>query len=92
MKQIQFIQITPQQLQEAIIDGVKTQLDDLKKNFQPKEPNEYLTRQEVAEMLKIDLSTVHNWSKNGKLNPYGIGNRVYYKRDEVEKAIVQLNK
>ena len=92
MSQIQFIQITPQQLQDAIIEGVKTQLNELKSNFQPKEPNEYLTRQEVAKMLKIDLSTIHNWCKKGKLNPYGIGNRVYFKRDEVENAIVQLNR
>lgn len=92
MKQIQFIQITPQQLQDAIIEGVKTQLDNLKKDFQPKEPTEYLTRQDVSELLKIDLGTVHNWSKNGKLNPYGIGNRIYFKRKEVEKAIIQINK
>lgn len=92
MQQIQFIQITPQQLQDAIIEGMKTQLNELKSNFQPKVPNEYLTRQEVSKMLKIDLSTIHNWCKKGKLNPYGIGNRVYFKRDEVENAIVQLNK
>ena len=34
MEKIQFIQITPEQLQDAIIDGVKTQLDDLKSHFQ----------------------------------------------------------
>jgi excisionase family DNA binding protein len=58
-------------------------MDDLKKHFQPKESNEYLTRSEVAEMLKINLSTVHNWTKNGKLISYGIGGRVYFKRAEL---------
>lgn len=91
-KNIQFIQITPEQLKESIIDGVKNVLDDLKQNFQPKEPTEFLTRSEVSKLLKIDLSTVHNWTKKGKLNPYGIGNRIYYKRSEIEKSLVKLNK
>ena len=92
METVQFIQVTPEQLQNAIIEGVKTQLQDLKKHFQPKEPNEYLTRVEVAEMLKIDLSSVHNWTKKGILISYQIGGRVYYKRAEVENAIVELKK
>ena len=91
MKTLQLIGITPEQLQEAIIEGVRAQLDELKNNFQPKSPTEYLTRDEVSKLLKIDLSTVHNWSKRGKLIPYGIGTRVYYKRSEVESAIKPLN-
>lgn len=91
MKSIQLIELTPEQLQTAIIDGVKTQLNELKKSFQPKEPTEYLTRSEVAELLKIDLSTVHNWTRKGRLTSYGIGSRIYYKRKEVENAIVKLN-
>ena len=92
MQTVQFIQVTPEQLQNAIIEGVKTQLQDFKKHFQPKEPNEYLTRVEVAEMLKIDLSSVHNWTKKGILTSYQIGGRVYYKRLEIENAIVELKK
>ncbi len=92
METVQFIQTTPQQLEEAIVKGVKTHLDDLKKNFQPKEPTEYLTRQETADLLKVDLSTIHNYTKQGKLQSFGIGSRVYYKRVGVENAIVQLNK
>jgi hypothetical protein len=90
MESIQFIAITPEELKTEILQGVKNQLDQLKKDFQPKEPTEYLTRNEVAEMLKIDLSSVHNWTKKGKLKPYGIGSRVYYKRVEVEQALIEL--
>ncbi|MDO6491776.1 MULTISPECIES: helix-turn-helix domain-containing protein [unclassified Cellulophaga] len=90
MQQIQFVQVTPEQLQNAIIEGVKTQLQDLKKHFEPKSPNVYLTRLEVAEMLKINISSVHNWTKKGVLTAYQISGRVYYLRDEVEKAIVKL--
>ena len=81
---------TPEQLQEAILRGVKQELEELKKQYQPKQPEEYLSRAEVAELLKVDISTVHNWGKAGKLKRHGLGNRVYYKRSEVEQAIVEL--
>lgn len=90
MQQVQFIQVTPEQLQTAIILGVKEQLNELKELFQPKQPTEYLTRNEVKELLHIDLSTVHNWTKKNKLKAYGIGNRIYYKRHEVEQAIIPI--
>lgn len=90
MSTLQFIQITPEQLLEAIIAGVKLQLETLKKDFKPQEPEEYLTRHEVAKLLKCDISTIHNWTTKGKLKPYGIGNRVYYKRVEIERCLIPL--
>ncbi|WP_309608437.1 helix-turn-helix domain-containing protein [Flavobacterium sp.] len=90
MSTLQFIQITPEQLLEAIIAGVKLQLETLKKDFKPQEPEEYLTRHEVAKLLKCDISTIHNWTAKGKLKPYGIGNRVYYKRVEIEQCLIPL--
>ena len=90
MSTLQFIQITPEQLLEAIIAGVKLQLETLKKDFKPQEPEEYLTRHEVAKLLKCDISTIHNWTTKGKLKPYGIGNRVYYKRVEIEQCLIPL--
>ncbi|PQJ83022.1 helix-turn-helix domain-containing protein [Polaribacter glomeratus] len=74
------------------IEYIKQELTNLKKHFQPKEPNEYLTRLEVSKLLKIDLSSVHNWTKKGLLQSYQIGGRVYYKLKEVESSIVKLNK
>jgi hypothetical protein len=59
-------------------------LKELKDNFQIKEPEEYLTRQDVATMFQIDLSTVHNWTKKGVLKPYYKGNKVYYLKTEVK--------
>ncbi len=90
-EQVQFISVTPEQLQNAIITGVKIQLEKLKKDFQPKEPAEFMTRNEVRDLLQCNLSTVHNLTKRGKLKAYGIGARVYYKRLEVEQAIKPLN-
>lgn len=91
MSQIQFISITPQQLQEEIQRGIKRELDIFLEHFKPKQPNEYLTRQEVAELFKVDISTIHNWCKSGKLKPYGLGARVYFLRADVDNCLIPLN-
>lgn len=92
MSQIQLIQITPEELQNQILKGIDTRLEKLSKNFQPKEPTKFLGRHDVAEMLNVGITTVHNWTVSGFLKSYGIGRRVYYKREEVEAAIVELQK
>ncbi|WBX73388.1 helix-turn-helix domain-containing protein [Tenacibaculum pacificus] len=89
-KQVQLIQITAEQLQNKIIKGVAEQLQELEKSFQPKEPTEYLSRNDVATMLQVNLSTLFNWNKQKILQPYQIGGRVYYKRSEIEKAVVKV--
>ena len=91
MKAIQFINSSPEEVSKKVTDSVNKTLDEFKKHFQPKEPKEYLTRTEVAKLLKIDLSTLWAWTKKGKLNAYGIGNRVYYLRKDIEDALIPLN-
>ncbi len=91
MESLQFIGTSPDVIVRKILTGVDERLNDLKDQFQPKEPEEYLTRKQVSELLQVDLSTLHRWTKCGKLIAYGIGNRVYYKRTEVEQALLTQN-
>lgn len=77
-------------LKQEILAEIKPLFEDLKKSYQPKLPSENLTRKETCKILKINLSTLWVWTKKGKLKSYGIGNRVYYKRSEIEAAIVEL--
>lgn len=88
---VQFIQYTPEQLQSEITNAVKIQLEEFLKHFKPIQPAEYLTRQQVAKMFDVDLSTVHNWCKNGKLKPLGLGSRVYFLRSDIEACLIPLN-
>lgn len=91
MAQVQFISTTPDQLQSEINAGVKIILEDFLKNFKPKQPNEYLTRRQLADMFGVDLSTIHNWNKSKRLNPLGLGSRIYYLRSEIEASLIPLN-
>lgn len=91
MKAVQFIQTTPEDLKSDILEGVDKRIAELKEHFQPKEPTELMTRKEVTKFLNINLSTLYHWTNKGMLQAYGIGNRVYYKRQEVEQAIIAIN-
>lgn len=90
MQTVQFVSCSPEQLQNAITENVRGQLEELKKSFQPKTPEEYLTRKETAELLKINLSTLYLWTKKGVLQSVGCQGKVYYKRSEVESALIEL--
>jgi hypothetical protein len=90
MTQIQLVGITPDALADLIDRRLNKRFNDVTKYLQPKEPTVYLTRKEVATLLSVDLSSVHNMSVKGILQKYQISGRVLYKRAEVENAIVKL--
>ena len=73
------------------LEELKNQLENLKQVFSTKTPTEFLSRRDVAILLDTNLQTVNNWTKEGKLKLYGIGGRRYYKRNEVEQALIKLN-
>ncbi|TYT28258.1 helix-turn-helix domain-containing protein [Elizabethkingia anophelis] len=92
MSIIQFIEIKPADLIAELKNSLIPELTaQLSAQFQPIQPTEYLTRLDVCKLLKIDLSTLHRWRKDKKIPSYGFGNRVYFKRNEVEH-IINLNK
>lgn len=88
---IQFVATSPQDLKNEITSDVKVILDDFLKNFKPIQPAEYLTRKQVAKMFDVDISTVHNWCKSRKLQPLGMGSRVYFLRTDIEASLIPLN-
>jgi excisionase family DNA binding protein len=84
--------ITPQQLRENILADVRTELKEIILNFQPKKQPEYLTRKEVAKILKVSLVTLSDWNKKGVLKPYRLGNLIRYKTTEIEESLIAINK
>ena len=90
MNAIQITQFTPNELKSLLMEGVQQVVNQIREEFQPKTPTQYLTRKQVAKMLDINLTTLNNWTNRGALTSYGIQGRVYYKRDEVERAFIEL--
>lgn len=88
MSTIQFIGTNPTELITELKNSLIPELtEQLSAQFQPKQPTEFLSRSEVCKLLKIDLSTLHRWRKDKTIPSYGMGNRVYFKRSEVEQII-----
>ena len=84
--------ISPEELKNEILSGVQKQLERFSQNFKPKEPTVWLSRKEVSELLGISFITIHDWGKKGILKPYKMGNRVRFKRSDIEQTLQQSNK
>lgn len=91
-KVTQVFGITPSELKQDIINDVRAELKTIAQNFQPIKPPEYLTRKEVADILKVSLVTLTDWNKKGILKPYRLGNLIRYKTNEIDQALIAINK
>jgi predicted DNA-binding transcriptional regulator AlpA len=74
-------------IQKQIQDGIKTHFGNLEDSQSSNTENKYLTRRDVIELLSISYVTLHDWCKKGILNSYRIGNRVYFRSEEISYAL-----
>ncbi len=72
------------------LDLILIQIEEFRLDIKSKESRTYLTKKEVAQMFKVNLSTIHNWTKKGILNPVGLGGRRYFLLSDIERSIVEL--
>lgn len=82
-------------LKDEIISCFKNEnkiLHDKISKLEPVQETRYLTRDDVAKMLQINVSSVFNWTKKGTLKSYQLEGRLYYKLHEIEAAFVELKK
>ncbi len=82
--------ISPDELKQIIREILKEEFIDFKKNFFHKDSDILLTREEACKLLKIKKTSLWKWTKNGKLKSYGLGNRCYYKKEELLNSIISL--
>lgn len=82
-KTIQIQEFTIDELADTVAEKLLSKIEVYLKEYATKNDETILTREEAAEFLKINITTLWNWSKRGILVPFGIGNRVYYKKQEI---------
>ena len=92
MTQVQFIQVTPQELAELIQESVKQSLPSLPLPQIDSNQKEVLTRTETAKLLSISLVCLHDWVRKKILKPYKVGNKTYFKRSEVMEVFSSSNR
>jgi excisionase family DNA binding protein len=94
MSHIQFIQTTPTELANLVIDAVRQELKEINRLIDSNTHvpvKELLTRKETAELFAVSLVTIHEWCKSDILKPYKVGNRTYFKRTEVMEVVSRSN-
>ena len=82
--------ITPDELKQIIKEVIQDELKEVSKQPEEKDSEGLLSRKETCEFLKISLTTLWHWTNNGKIDSYGIGNRVYYKKEDLLNSLVLL--
>jgi hypothetical protein len=78
--------ISTTELREVIREELESILSNRLENG--KVWDELLSRQDVAALFGITLTTVDAWSKKGILVRYEVERRIYFKRSEVEKTLL----
>jgi excisionase family DNA binding protein len=86
------------QIENITVDELKNELiiefKQLLKSFleQQEKADELLTRQETANILKVSLVTLWDWTKKDVLPAYRIGYKVRYKKSEVLESLKKTNR
>ncbi|MCL6266569.1 helix-turn-helix domain-containing protein [Flagellimonas myxillae] len=94
MESPQFFQPIINDVVNKVDARVSKSLEQFKKELLAKDANDdLLTREQAAEFLQINLSTLWHWTNAGKIKAYGIsGHRRYYKRSELLEALQLVKK
>jgi hypothetical protein len=82
-KTIQITEVTMDELADKVADKLLLKIKSYLADLNKKEKDVYLTRKQTAKFLKISSSTLWRWTNKGKVISYGIGNRRYYKKQEI---------
>lgn len=78
---------TPEELKRIINNAVMEAVKTIQPKASVQKRDTLLTRKETSEKLNISLVTLNEWSKQGIIQSYCIGGRVYYKENEIEASL-----
>ena len=81
-----FIQISPEQLSEMIISGIREELQKFQSVSGEKSNNkDLMTRKEVCDYLQCSQTSLWAWTKNGKISATKVGKKkVLYRKKDVD--------
>ena len=80
------IQISPEQLSEIIISGIREELQKFQSVSGEKSNNkDLMTRKEVCDYLQCSETSLWAWTKNGKIGATKVGKKkVLYRKKDVD--------
>jgi len=87
-KNVIFENLTSDDIRNIISDVIEEKFRTL--SAPQKIPNDYLTRQETASLLRISLPTLNDFTKRGLITGHRIGSRVLYSREMVDSSLKEI--
>ena len=79
--------ISSDELKSELYNMLNEQKKLIIQELEETKEQDLFTRLELSKYLKVSQQTIINWSARGILNPRFIGNRVYYKANEVNNLL-----
>lgn len=76
------------------VDKMKTNLVDRIKELPDEDIanlSEFVTPKKAAEILKLSRPTLQKYTEEGLFERYRLGNKIYYRRDDLLQAISKFN-
>jgi excisionase family DNA binding protein len=89
-KKVLISEVTADELANMVADKLIVKMEKYIQDYLDHRQDFLLARKEAADFLSIDISTLYLWVKKGKINSYGIGNRRYFKKQEIIDALIKL--
>ncbi|MBK8482810.1 MAG: helix-turn-helix domain-containing protein [Saprospiraceae bacterium] len=88
---MQVIVLTPDEFR-ACFDEMLIKLESTIKNSLQRETTskEWLNSKEVCALLKISMTTLHDWSLKGLLIKHKSGRRIMFRHDEVLESLKRI--
>ncbi len=82
--------ITLEEFWQQHEDRTRAIVEKVISEFNSKQEEKLLSSKEVCSILRISIPTLRSYCKAGKINKLMVGSKVYFKKSEIDNAIVQL--
>jgi len=86
--------ISPEDFKEEIAKCVATHisviLEEIVSNIQLKSNPEFITSKDACVILGVTLPTLLDWRKRKIISAYRIGNKIRFKKSEIENSLTKI--
>jgi len=87
--------LSPEEFKDIIVGEIKKEILITLKTLNlstKKDEDEYLSRKEASEFLKVSLPTISDWSDKGIIKAKRIGNLIRFSKKGLEESMINIKK
>jgi excisionase family DNA binding protein len=86
-RKIQLYELSPEDFKTEILNGVRSELQDIYQKLKAQEEIKWISRQEAADKLGVSFVTLNKWNHKNILHAHKIGGKVLYKLTDVQDKL-----